>query len=150
MKKSFIMIELIIVIVIMSVLVAISVPKFLNLKQHSESANVAKVTLDAVKSAINIAVKLRDLEGNNSFKLKDLVNLDGKGWKYFEDASHPYGFYNYRDSKTDASIAGIILDRENHIIIYGITCSRFSDPKTQEKCREILGGKDQIYDEISY
>ena len=56
MRKAFTLIELIFVIVIIGLLSAVAVPKFLNLKQHAEASNVVKTTVDAAQQAVEVAV----------------------------------------------------------------------------------------------
>ena len=140
MKKAFTLIELIFVIVIIGLLAAVAVPKFLNLKQSAEAANVVKTTIDAASAAVSVAVNLRDLEGNNSFELKDLVKLDGKGWSYVNDQN---GSYEYNDSVNNQRVAKITLystnnSDANNTVEYSIDCTQFNDPKTQEKCEQLL------------
>ena len=139
MKKAFTLIELIFVIVIIGLLAAVAVPKFLNLKQSAEAANIVKTTIDTASAAVNVAVNLRDLEGNNSFKLKDLVKLDGKGWSYIEPGVDHNGSYEYNDSVTKDLIAKVTLYEANNTVEYHINCDNFSDPKTKDKCKELLG-----------
>jgi len=141
MKKAFTLIELIFVIVIIGLLAAVAVPKFVNLKQHAEAANVVKATIDTASAAVSVAVNLRDLEGNNSFELKDLVKLDGKGWSYVNDQN---GSYEYNDSVNNQRVAKITLystnnSDANNTVEYSIDCTKFSDTKTQEKCEQLLG-----------
>ena len=136
MKKAFTLIELIFVIVIIGLLAAVAVPKFVNLKQSAEASNVVKTTIDIASAAVNVAINLRDLEGDNNFTLKNLVKLDGKGWKYKNDND---GKYQYYDSINEQVIAEITLYKNKNIIKYKIDCEKFNDEKTKTKCKKLLG-----------
>jgi len=142
MKKAFTLIELIFVIVIIGLLAAVAVPKFLNLKQNAEASSVVKTTIDAAQQAVESAINYRDLENNNSFELQDLIQLKGKGWKY--DSGTKNGKYYYND------VTSVILDRNNNIVEYSIDCTKFDDTKTQEKCKALLGDQDSVDVNLSY
>jgi len=139
MRKAFTLIELIFVIVIIGLLSAVAVPKFLNLKQHAEASNVVKTTVDAAQQAVEVAVNYRDLENNDSFKLQDIVKLDGKNWSYSNTND---GKYSYKDGSNE--IASVTLDVGNRKVTYSINCTEFNDTKTQDKCKELLGNKNSI------
>ena len=152
MKKAFTLIELIFVIVIIGLLAAVAVPKFLNLKQSAEAHNVAKTTIDMAQQAAEVAVNQRDLEDNVNFTLRDLIKLDGKGWSYVEDQN---GSYEYNDTVTGELIAKITLysidnNDANDTINYKVDCTKFRDPRTQEKCKKVIGNKDSIDINITY
>ena len=149
MKKAFTLIELIFVIVIIGLLAAVAVPKFLNLKQSAEAANVVKTTIDAASAAVNVAVNLRDLEGKE-FNLSDLVKLDGKGWSYIAPVPNEHnGSYEYNDSVTKDLIAKVTLYEANNTVEYHINCDNFSDPKTKDKCKELLGNPTTLPVEVN-
>jgi len=148
MKRAFTLIELIFVIVIIGLLAAVAVPKFLNLKQNAEASSVVKTTVDAAQQAVEAAINYRDLENNDSFTLQDLVQLKGKGWNY--DSGTKNGKYYYQDPVNDNNVTAVILDRNNSIVEYSIDCTKFSDTKTQDKCKALLGNQDSVDINLSY
>jgi len=143
------MIELIFAIVIIGVLTAVALPNFLNLKESAEANNVVKTTIDSAAAAVSAAVNLKNLEGNNTFELEDLVKLEGKWWRYLKNSGNPYGLYIY-EKEAYKPIARIRLDRARNMVTYEIYCDRFSDPATKKKCKEILNGKDSVFVKVPY
>jgi len=142
MKKAFTLIELIFVIVIIGLLAAVAVPKFLNLKQHAEANSVVKTTIDAAQQAVEAAINMRDLENNSSFKLENIVQINGKGWNY--DSGTNDGKYYYNDPENNNTVSSVLLDLTNSRVEYSIDCTKFSDTKTQAKCKALLGDQDSI------
>jgi len=139
MRKAFTLIELIFVIVIIGLLAAVAVPKFLNLKQHAQANSVVKTTIDAAQQAVEAAVNWQDMEDNTSFTLKDLVNLKGKGWSY-STPTDTNGSYEYNVS--NKIVAEINLSVPNREINYSINCNNFADPKTISECAKLIGNTD--------
>ena len=135
MKKAFTLIELIFVIVIIGVLSAVAVPKFLNLKQNAEASNVVKTTVDGAQQASETAVNYLDLENDNTFTLQDVLKIKGKNWSY--DSSTADGRYHYDDG--GHVVAEINLSKTNREVNYSINCNNFSDSTTRTKCQNILG-----------
>jgi len=149
MKRAFTLIELIFVIVIIGLLAAVAVPKFTNLKQSAKASNIIKTTIDTASAAVNVAVNLRDLEGNNNFNLKDLVKLNGKGWEYINKNMEHNGSYEYNDTK-DQTVAKITLYSHKNTIKYKIDCSKFSDSQTHNKCKQLLGSNQPVEVNLTY
>jgi len=151
MRKAFTLIELIFVIVIIGLLAAIAVPKFLNLKQHAEANSVVKTTVDAAQQATEAAVNYIDLENNKSIQLSDILNLKGKGWSYSVPAD-TNGSYEYNISST-AMVSEINFSVPSREVNYSIDCKAFSDagePTTYKKCKALIGNQDSVSVTLNY
>jgi len=136
MKKAFTLIELIFVIVIIGLLAAIAVPKFLHLKNHAEAKSVIKITQDGANQVIESATNWQDLENNNTFVLEDILNIKGKNWSY--DSSTANGRYYYEQN--NGVIAEINFSRDNREVNYSINCENFDDlENTGAICENDLG-----------
>jgi len=141
MKKAFTLIELIFVIVIIGLLAALAVPKFVNLKQHAEASSVVKTTVDAAQQAVEAAINQRDLEGK-SYNLDDLIKLDGKNWEWSSD----HNTTQYKDGTN--IVAKVQLG--NGWVYYKIDCTKFSDSTTRDKCKALLSGNNTTDANISF
>jgi len=143
MKRAFTLIELIFVIVIIGLLAAVAVPKFLNLKQHAEANSVVKTTVDAAQQASEAAVNWQDLENNTSFTLGDLINLKGKGWSYSTSADSNGSYeYSVSDGTNQYIVSEINLSVPDREVNYSIDCTAFNSanqPITYQKCKELIG-----------
>ncbi|ACM92926.1 N-terminal methylation [Nautilia profundicola AmH] len=139
MKKAFTLIELIFVIVIIGLLAAVAVPKFLNLKQHAEANSVVKTTVDAAQQAVEAAINYRDLEGKE-YNLSDLITLKGKNWNWPDNNTTEYN---------DSGNIVARIELGDGWVNYEINCSKFKDQTTIEKCKNLLG-KSSIEANLTY
>ncbi len=149
MRQGFTLIELIFVIVIIGLLSAVAVPKFLKLKQNAQSANVIKVTVDSATQATEAAVNYLDMESYADVNLTPdsstntgLLSLSGKGWKCVDDAVSTTDECNYTDPQQTTAGLNVVemnFSGTGRELNYSIHCNGFKDSQTQAKCRDILG-----------
>ena len=78
-EKGFTLIELVMVIVILGILAAVAMPKYVNMQDEAKSA-AAKGVIGTVRSAIAIQYAKNALAGNATFPTgAELVATDGTG-----------------------------------------------------------------------
>jgi len=152
MKKAFTLIELIFVIVIIGLLAAVAVPKFLKLKQHAQVNSVVKTTVDSAQQAAEAAVNKLDLDDNNSFKLSDIVSLKGKSWNYTDSntTTDKNGTYFYTDPLSEKNVSNIQLDIDNRKVEYKINCGNFYDDVAKKECNKSIGYKSTLDVNITF
>jgi len=134
MKKSFTLIELVFVIIVIGILATVAIPKFKDLKAQAKVRSILKTTFDGAKRAYEAGENLLYLENNNSFKLKDILQITAKGWKY--NASYKEGAYSHPNEAGTSSYASIILTKENgrYVINFRVLCDKFENEKEREIC----------------
>jgi prepilin-type N-terminal cleavage/methylation domain-containing protein len=153
MKRAFTLIELIFVIVIIGLLAAVAVPKFLNLKQNAEANSIVKTTVDAAQQAVETAINHRDLENETfgtDFNLTDLVSLKGKGWVNGPLENNSYD-YNITYNNSQLNVAEINMSSSE--VNYTINCKAFNsanDATTYNKCKALIGNQDSISVSLSW
>jgi prepilin-type N-terminal cleavage/methylation domain-containing protein len=135
-KRGFTLIELLFSIVIIALLAAIAIPNFIKLKDSALASNFVKTTLDAINNAAIAAVNLQDIEGNTSFKLKDILVVQGKYWSY--DPTKSDGEYDYDTPKGRA--AYVKLRISERAIYYKIVCDKLPTEDSREKCKKLYSG----------
>jgi len=152
MKKAFTLIELIFVIVILGILAAVAIPKFIKLKENAEIKSIVKITTDSADNALAGAINMLDVENKtvNDFELKDILHLIGKNWAYVEPNNWHWGKFKYpKDADPNKEVAIIALlkdDNGNRIrtLRYRVNCNEIDNLSTKNKCIEDIKDLDKL------
>ena len=152
MKKAFTLIELVFVIVIIGVLSAVAIPKFLNVKNHSIIESMSYTLTSGVKNATELALNYIYLEDNSTFELNDVLIINklelapNLRWIYTGPGYFTYdGTYSLRDEDYSSPevVMKISLRKDIKVIEYKIDCGKINldthgDLRTL--CKEKWGG----------
>lgn len=117
MKRAFTLIELIFVIVIIGLLAAVAVPKFLNLKQNALGSNLVTVISD-LNSSGGASTYLNETELNGvasaDLNITNLYKFQGKDWTISSDEKTA----TYRSGHSDLNATLTYSDGEVNATIY--------------------------------
>ena len=161
MKKAFTLIEIIFVVVIIGILSAFAIPKFLNLKYHTVIESMSYTLTTGVKNAVELASNYMHLENNTSFKLRDVLKINeqelapGLKWNYTTNGGYNTdGTYSLRDETyaTPKVVLRITLDKDERVIRYRINCKNLkiaTHGKLRELCIQKWGDED-IQEDINF
>ena len=152
-KKSFVLIEVIFAIIIISVLFIIIVPIYKNLKNKAIITHMSYIISKSIPNAV-IAASLKAKDGNLSFRLKDILVINNleytKDFKWHYTKYYRYGTYSLRDESYPIPkvILRVTLDLDESnksIIEYRINCLRINistHKKLRKLCIKHFGDKD--------
>ena len=161
MKKSFSLIELIFIILILGLLSSIAVPKFLKLKNHTIIESMSYILSKGIDKAVESALNYMYLEHNTTFKLGDILIISekelttGLKWNYtINGAYNKDGTYSLRDEtySTPKVVMRITLDKDERVIRYRINCKNLKQSthgELRKMCIDKWGDED-IQENISF
>jgi len=98
--------------------------------------SIINTTVNSAKQAVETAINYSYMENNDSFKLQDLIKLQGKGWKY--NARYRDGDYYFPNKTGTSSYAYIVLDKSKKIVIFRINCNNFDNDTEKDICKEYI------------
>lgn len=161
MKKAFTLLELIFIILIIGILAGVAISHFLNLKERSVIESMSYTITTGLDLAVENVVNWIYLEGNRTFKLKDILIINekelvpGLKWNYTTNGGYNKdGTYSLRDETyaTPQVVLRITLSKDENVIKYRIDCGNLkieTHKKLREMCIEKWGDED-IQEEVSF
>lgn len=138
-KKAFSLIQLIVVIVIIGILVAVAVPKFLNFKKHAIINNTFKIYSNIISSIPHTFTSRVDLENHDiDWDISHYYHIKEKGWAYEKGDYHGKKIKNaisYRHEGKYIIWIGLGVGDKRSLNIW-ITCNEYEDKQLRKFCHE--------------
>lgn len=116
-KQGFTLIELVIVIVVLGVLSAVAVPKFLNISQDARIASLNNIrgALNSTSLLTSIKAKIEDVEDGSIEVNGETVTIESgyisghwnNAWKYALDVGEEIDFTNISNTCTSNALCGV-------------------------------------------
>jgi len=161
MNKAFTLLELIFVILVIGLLAGMAIPYFSYLKERSVIESISYTVTTGLDLAVENAANWIYLEGNSTFKLKDILIINEKelvpGLKWNYTTSGWYnkdGTYSLRDETyaTPQVVLRITLNKDENVIKYRIDCGNLKI-ETHKRLREMCiekWGSGNIQEEVNF
>jgi Tfp pilus assembly protein FimT len=155
MRKSYTIFELIITVILIAIVSSYAILKIKNLKEKSEIESFSKLILSGSTMALEAAINLYYLEGNQTFKLKDILHITQRSYQGLELKYTTYkkGSYSIRDTTNNNKVVmRVTLYLNPNMIEFVIDCSKLKEA-THKKLKEICikkWGDERIDEKISF
>ena len=153
MKKSFTLIEIIFVIIIIGILAVVAITTYENLKNRAIINSMSYIISHSIPDAV-VAASLQLGDGNLSFRLKDILIINKLEYtkdfkwnytKYYRHGTYSLRDESYPDKKVVLRITLDLNESSENVIEYRINCTRINistHKKLRELCIKRFGDKD--------